>query len=349
MATKIKVGHAFGPEMSGVDGRPGDSTGREVRIDAAYKIVGGGYHTLFRPKTAEFAERLARACEAACNNNNIGYSQYNTYGKDRTSLYHEAKKVNFDIAKITTKCNVDCSALMAVCSIAAGSEVPYTTSTHTMASAFNNGDYEIKKDKIYFSDTSYLRRGDILLKSGHTLMVLANGDGSPSASIPSEPDDYAVEVDEVIPNITIARINAVITDITSTSIDVSAIIEKLKNGKKQSANFTECSWSYYIEALAGSSSDKSGSLSTSSSAADFYVSGLKAGSTYALTISVKSVGESANITTPSIIFTTTKKASTDSSKNVFSPVTKPNMIDKYFLKQLFGYDRALLLNNIRKA
>jgi hypothetical protein len=62
--------------------------------------------------------------EAACNNDHIGYNQF-----DRKSLYEAAKKVNFDLNKITTDCNTDGSALVAVCANAANIPVSAVMTT----------------------------------------------------------------------------------------------------------------------------------------------------------------------------------------------------------------------------
>jgi len=64
--------------------------------------------------------------EAACENNHIGYNQF-----DRKSLYEEAKKVNFDLNKISNDCNTDGSALVAVCINAANIPVSAIMTTAT--------------------------------------------------------------------------------------------------------------------------------------------------------------------------------------------------------------------------
>ena len=171
----IKVGHATKNELgSSTGGAPGDSTGKEVCI---IKWYDGGWHTVLRPKTAELAEKSAKACEDACANDNIGYDM--AY-KDRNTLNTEAKAVNYDLSKIKNPCEVDCSGLMHNCAIAGGANLSYGSNalnTRTMVDAFiASGDYEALTDEKYLTSDKYLMRGDILMKSGHTVMALENGE-----------------------------------------------------------------------------------------------------------------------------------------------------------------------------
>lgn len=119
------------------------------------------------------AERMARACEAACANNHIGYDQ-----SRRNTLNSQAMLVGYDLSKITVDCACDCSSLMTVCAQAANIIVPYTNGnaprTATMKRDFKaTGMFDVLEDKFYLNSDSYLRRGDILVREGaHTVMVL---------------------------------------------------------------------------------------------------------------------------------------------------------------------------------
>lgn len=116
---------------------------------------------------------MARACEDAIQNLNIGYDQ-----SQRNTLNTQAKLVGYDLAKIKTPCECDCSSLMSVCAIAAGISIPYTSgnapTTSTMEKAFSStGMFDVLKDKIYTTTDAYLKRGDILVTPGsHTVMAL---------------------------------------------------------------------------------------------------------------------------------------------------------------------------------
>lgn len=148
---------------------PGDQ-GREVCIRNWYNK---NWDVLLRCRDAIKAEAMAKACEAGCANQCIGYDQ-NT----RNSLNYQARLVGYDLAKIKNACNTDCSAFMSVCAQAAGICVPYNgtnaPTTSTMEKAFTStGMFEAIKDKNYTGSDKYLKRGDILVKAGsHTVMVL---------------------------------------------------------------------------------------------------------------------------------------------------------------------------------
>lgn len=168
----VKIGHASIDENGkAVGGSAGDQTKKEVCTRAWYN---GGWHTVLRPKNKTLAEKSAAACEAACANNKIGYDQYG-----RNSLHKQAKAVGYDLAKITTACECDCSSLMHVCAMAGGADLNYGSNgmtTRTMVDKLvATGDYEKLTESKYLTTDVNLKRGDILVKSGHTVMVLEDG------------------------------------------------------------------------------------------------------------------------------------------------------------------------------
>lgn len=155
-------------------GQAGDQTGKEVYIQNWYD---GSWHSVIRPKSAALAEKIASACEKACNNNNIGYDQY-----ERNSLYREALKVNLDLSKITTPCECDCSSLVSTCCIAAGLSESIFFAGNNMRTTYNlidacnkTGHFDVLTSSNYTRSKDYLKRGDILLSTGHTVIVLSNG------------------------------------------------------------------------------------------------------------------------------------------------------------------------------
>ena len=118
------------------------------------------------------AESLASAMEAACKNDHISYSSSN-----KTSLFNEAKKVNFDLNKITNDCTSDNVALIAVCANAAGLPVSANMTIGTEEKLLTRtAAFIILTGKEYLNSSQYLKRGDILLADGHTAIVLSNGD-----------------------------------------------------------------------------------------------------------------------------------------------------------------------------
>ena len=185
----VKIGHSSIDENGKISGgRAGDQTGREVITRSWYN---GGWHTVLRPVRAELAEKSAEACEDACANNNVGYDQYG-----RNTLHTKAKAAGFDIAKISEPCECDCSSLMHVCAIAGGAKLNYGSNgltTRNMVTAFvGSGDYVKLTDSKYLTSDQYLLRGDILVKNGHTVMVLE--DGPKAANVPNSDTVYKPDI-----------------------------------------------------------------------------------------------------------------------------------------------------------
>lgn len=165
----VKIGHASIDERGKASGgAAGDQTGREVCTRDWYNKP---WISVIRPKDSKIAEKIAKAMEAACANNNIGYDQ-----SQRTTLFTQAKAKNWNIAAITTKCETDCSALVAVCVNAAGIPVSKDMYTGNEKSALQaTGKFEVLTGSKYIGSSDCLKRGDILLASGHTAIALSNG------------------------------------------------------------------------------------------------------------------------------------------------------------------------------
>ncbi len=119
-------------------------------------------------------EKHAKAIEAACANNNIGYGQ-----SDRNTLNTLAKAVHYDLSKVG-KCNCDCSSLQNVAAVASGAKhVTYGSNgwtTSSMRAALEKAGYKIITDSKYLGDGKYCVRGAIYVKTGsHTVCGLDNG------------------------------------------------------------------------------------------------------------------------------------------------------------------------------
>ena len=98
----VKIGHASLDERGAISGgATGDQTGNEVCTRTWYD-KGWGY--VLRCKDSAIAEKMAKACEAACANNNIGYDQ-----RQRNTLHTQALKVGYDLSKVAP-CECDCSS-----------------------------------------------------------------------------------------------------------------------------------------------------------------------------------------------------------------------------------------------
>ena len=167
----VKIGHASIDENKAAKGgNAGDQTQKEVCTRSWYNKP---WTSVIRPKDSAQAEKIAKAMEQACANDKIGYDQ-----NQRTTLFTQAKAVNWDLSKITTACECDCSSLVAVCVNAAGITVSKDIYTGNEKTALaNTGAFTVLTDSKYISKSDNLKRGDILLGSGHTAIVLTDGDG----------------------------------------------------------------------------------------------------------------------------------------------------------------------------
>ena len=170
----VKIGHASIDENNAAkNGAAGDQTKKEVCTRNWYNKP---WTSVIRPKDSTAAEKIAKAMEQACANDKIGYDQY-----QRTTLYTQAKALNWDLSKITTACECDCSSLVAVCVNAAGIAVSKDIYTGNELSALKaTGGFTVFTASEYISKSDKLKRGDILLGKGHTAIVLTDGDKADS-------------------------------------------------------------------------------------------------------------------------------------------------------------------------
>lgn len=149
------------------NGVGGDQTGKEICIWDWYKSGSGWTHVL-RAKDKKAAKKISETAQAIANNDNIGYDQNN-----RTSLYDNAVKVNYDISKIKVPCECDCSTLVSVCVNAAGVKIAKNIYTGNQLNAIKATDaFEILTDKKYLTSADNLQDGDILLRVGHTAVAV---------------------------------------------------------------------------------------------------------------------------------------------------------------------------------
>ncbi len=178
----VKVGSARIDENGkAYGGKAGDQTGKEVSTQAWYKHKKGW--RVLRCTDAAKAEKIALAMQAACDNANIGYDQY-----QRDTLYNAAKPLGFDPAKVDTPCETDCSALVRVCCAYAGITIGNIRTTNEAKNLLASGEFEELKGERYTDQSDYLRRGDILVTrtQGHTVVVLSNGAKAETATAAAE-------------------------------------------------------------------------------------------------------------------------------------------------------------------
>lgn len=349
MSTKIKIGHASISEKSTAYGEAGDQTGREVCINENFTIVGTDsslYPTVvLRPNTTTLAKASAAACEAGCANTYIGYSQ-----NGRNSLYEYAKNNNFDLAKINTACNTDCSAFMTVCAIAGGSKISYGSNAPTttnMRSRFKqSGDYTVLTSSKYLTQTDYLKRGDILVCEGsHTVMVLENGDSSAAES-----DETDLGGITPIADIRIYHINIMVDTMESTKASINIKLSEIKTGAPNTALNTRViakyDWSYNLISLDGTHNNTA-SITIDSSRKELSLSNLKAQTTYAIQVFAKNKKTGAvEFCSQKVLFTTPiAKTPTDSVKQEFIGKAA-NSINHIYVKTNDEFKPIIIYNNI---
>lgn len=159
MAT-LKVGSARIDENGKLhSGKAGDQTKKEVSTQDYYVHSKGWY--LLRPKSVEIANALAAAMKRACDNENIGYDQYNRLGIIKYGTYTKTK----------TEC--DCSSLVRQCVIEATGKDPGNFTTENEPSKLEATGYF--EDRVEVTKDTVLHDGDILVtkKKGHTVIVVS--------------------------------------------------------------------------------------------------------------------------------------------------------------------------------
>lgn len=154
-------------------GQAGDQkNGAEVSTQKWYKHAKGW--RVFRPKNPEHAATIAKVMKWACDNDLIGYDQY-----QRQTLYKELAKHDFTQLAISKPVETDCSALVRVCLKFCGIDVPESFRTGNMPTyLLDSGAFVELKGAKYTDQSAYLGAGDILVTktSGHTVVVVTNGD-----------------------------------------------------------------------------------------------------------------------------------------------------------------------------
>ena len=146
----VLIGHASISENGTINGKKGDQTGKEVCVRNFYSKT---WDFMAIHPDANVREKHAKAVEAGCANNNIGYGQ-----GDRNTLNTEAKKVNYDLSKVGL-CNTDCSEFQNVCAVASGAAgVTHGSNgwtTATMRNALEAAGYKIITDSAFLKNENY--------------------------------------------------------------------------------------------------------------------------------------------------------------------------------------------------
>lgn len=149
-----------------------DSGPLEVVTEPWYNKSGNEWYVVLRHSNATFANAVGNFAAAIAANENVGYDQ-----TTRDSLLAQLNANNFDLSRVAP-CACDCSSMVRVCCIYAGTD-PGDIYTGSEEGALNAIGFQSLRGSEYISVPDNLKKGDILLRSGHTAIVSSgNGDDS---------------------------------------------------------------------------------------------------------------------------------------------------------------------------
>lgn len=168
-------------------GNAGDQTGKEVCIRTWYSKP---WNQVFHIENEAVRERFGNNMIDIAKNDNIGYDQ-----NQRNTLLTQAKKVNFDFSKITTKCECDCSSCITIALLGAIYTVlgktAFESAYNIMVTSGNCATTSTFKGKVakltvvkvtcytsstYTGSTKKAVFGDVYNKSGsHIVCYIADG------------------------------------------------------------------------------------------------------------------------------------------------------------------------------
>ena len=181
-------GHDENNRYSG--GTAGDQTGNEWYLRSWYN---GNWKYVLRHPDLKVRSLIAEMAVAAAKNDHIGYDQ-----GQRLSFWEQLKRVDYDPAKIAVACEADCSSGVAAIVKGAGYRlgdkklqgVSIYVYTGNEAAALTAAGFNKLTDSQYLVNESSLVAGDILLSSGHTVIVTtgaSSGDVTAGTSLGEYP------------------------------------------------------------------------------------------------------------------------------------------------------------------
>lgn len=166
---KVTLAHAVGSETGSTDGKRGDQTGKEVRLQEWY-LSGKKWDLVLRCKDERNRILIAEDAIAGARNAHLGYSQ-----PDRYSAYDIVKSLGYDLTLLDKDANCDCSQLATIASNFAGYAIPRDTYTGNMRSRYSaTKGFKILTAAKYTSYYNKLVPGDVLVREGHHAAIVAN-------------------------------------------------------------------------------------------------------------------------------------------------------------------------------
>lgn len=183
----LRLAQASSSEYFSEYGTPPNQRRTPGKLDGELNIVPfyGGWQYVFRPKNQDVAERIAWLMEGAVQNGDfIGYGQDSLKsdgGKyPRTGVFDALfVMTDRDTRKIRTLCNCDCSSLVGACVYGAGPalyipELRIIWTGNERETLMRTGEFIELTDPLLLQLGTGLKRGDILLKEGHTAVAIDN-------------------------------------------------------------------------------------------------------------------------------------------------------------------------------
>lgn len=153
------------------------------------------------PEDEELEQKVRKAIVSnailAAKNDCIGYDQYT-----RETFWNEVSKVDYNIEKLTTNCNTDCSAFVCTILKIVGHQLDIDElknipldDTRAMENDLTKAGFKAYRESKYLTSPDELQPGDILLNTIHHTEIFV-GDGSAEWR-PAEIDDITVNLDEI--------------------------------------------------------------------------------------------------------------------------------------------------------
>lgn len=152
----------------------GDQTGSEVSLVPYSTWDPKVWKAVYRAEDPEVLWRIGQAGIQMARNNHVGYDQ-----SQRLTFWEQLAKTG-NIDDIVVDCETDCSAGTCACVRVAGySDFPKDLRTaywdeRTMA----YGKFIKLDEEMYTRSDKYLKCGDILLKEGHVVICVTDGDSA---------------------------------------------------------------------------------------------------------------------------------------------------------------------------
>jgi len=154
--------------------KAGDQTGSEVALVPYNTWPSTVWKAVYRAIDPEVAWRIGQAGIQMCRNPHVGYDQ------SQRLTFYDQMMITGNIDKIVVDCETDCSAGTSADIIIAGySNFPNSLRTAQWdAYMQKDGRFECLYDEKYTRSDKYLRIGDILLKDGHVVICVSDGDSA---------------------------------------------------------------------------------------------------------------------------------------------------------------------------